>query len=105
MNPSRRNEGTSSRVRKEKSPAAVLSLGNWGLPSSMPIVHDPDKIRTRPPRWPFLRCCAFADHLLLLGDLERDGIEDSDIANLLPRIRRLLSGQGDNSKTVPWWAA
>ena len=65
---------------------------------------NPTKSRTRPHRWPFLRCCDFADHLLLLGDLERAGLEDPDIARLLPRARRLLAGQANGSNEVPWWA-
>ncbi len=70
----------------------------------MSTIPNPVKFRAHPPRWPFLRCCDFADHLLLLGELERDGLEDADVARILPRARRLLAGQAsDSGNKVPWW--
>lgn len=59
--------------------------------------------RTRTHRWPFLRCCPFAEHAALLGDLERDGLKDADVAALLPRARRLLTGKTDKPDGAPWW--
>ena len=67
----------------------------------MNSLHYRSKSRTR--TWPFLRCCPFADHLGLLADLERDGLEDADVRALLPRARRLLSGRTDKPAATPWW--
>lgn len=53
---------------------------------------------------PTLGCCPFFEHLPLLGDLERAAISDPDVAALLPRARRLLTGTGDHADTPPWWA-
>lgn len=68
----------------------------------MTIVHDPNKKRTHPIR--ALDCCSLLSHIGLLGDLEQDAIEDTGVAQLLPRIRRLLTGQASNSNEPPWWA-
>ncbi len=67
------------------------------------IQHPPNPTKSHPPRWPFLRCCDFSDHLLLLGDLERVS-EDPDISYLLPRARRLLAGHTGPTTKPPWWA-
>ena len=54
-------------------------------------------------RWPFMRCCKFSEHLALLGELEHDGLTDLDVAALLPRARRLLTGKTDKPVAAPWW--
>lgn len=65
--------------------------------SSTPTKAPPAK----PPSWPFLRCCPYADHADILADLERESL-DPDVARLLPRARALLTGETDSNE-IPWW--
>ena len=67
----------------------------------MICIYDIPKAR-RP--WPFLRCCPFSGHLAVLGDLEHDALTDPDVARLLPRARRLLTGQNREPTVGPWWS-